>query len=63
MSDLLTRLFSEESPTAAAALSCGFFGGQEETKGKIVGSLYGMLTFEPVPDTKNYGHQQGRRGL
>lgn len=53
MSDLLTRLFSEESPTSGGrSLLRLLLGGQEETKGKIVGSLYGMLTFEPVPDTK-----------
>jgi general secretion pathway protein D len=53
MSDLLTRLFSEESETSGGrSLLRLLFGEEEESKSKIVGSLYGMLTFEPVPDTK-----------
>ncbi|HOK67043.1 MAG TPA: secretin N-terminal domain-containing protein [Anaerohalosphaeraceae bacterium] len=53
MADLLTRLFSEESESSGSrSLLRILFGEQEQTKGKIVGSLYGMLTFEAVPDTK-----------
>lgn len=53
MADLLTRLFSEESQSAGSqSLLRILFGEQEQSKGKIVGSLYGMLTFEAVPDTK-----------
>ncbi|HOQ05833.1 MAG TPA: secretin N-terminal domain-containing protein [Anaerohalosphaeraceae bacterium] len=53
MADLLTRLFSEESESSGSrSLLRILFGEQEQTKSKIVGSLYGMLTFEAVPDTK-----------
>ncbi|MBN1806780.1 MAG: hypothetical protein JW837_16145 [Sedimentisphaerales bacterium] len=51
MAELLRKLFSEES-------SSGFniydyiFGGDTEEKAKIVGPLYGQLTFEEVPQTK-----------
>jgi general secretion pathway protein D len=53
MADLLTRLFSEESESSGSrSLLRILFGEQEQSKSKIVGSLYGMLTFEAVPDTK-----------
>ena len=53
MGDLLSRLFSEEDDsTGSRSLIRLIFGGEDESKSKIVGSLYGMLTFEPVPDTK-----------
>lgn len=53
MADLLTRLFSEESESSGSrSLLRMLFGNEEGTKSKIVGSLYGMLTFEAVPDTK-----------
>ncbi len=52
MADLLSRLFSEEQQTSGTSLFRILFGSQDESKSKIVGSLYGMLTFEPVPDTK-----------
>jgi general secretion pathway protein D len=55
MADLLKRLFSEESTSAAGSqnLMRMIFGGTtEDSRQKIVGSLYGMLTFEAVPDTK-----------
>ncbi|MEJ5260594.1 MAG: secretin N-terminal domain-containing protein [Anaerohalosphaeraceae bacterium] len=53
MADLLTRLFSEESQSAGSqSLLRILFGEQGQSKSKIVGSLYGMLTFEAVPDTK-----------
>lgn len=52
MADLLSRLFSEEQQSGSTSLFRILFGNDEESKSKIVGSLYGMLTFEPVPDTK-----------
>ncbi len=54
MVDLLSGLFSEESDDSRGNLFRMIFGdgGGSESKKKIVGSLYGMLTFEPVPDTK-----------
>ncbi len=53
MADLLTRLFSKESESSGSrSLLRILFGEQEQSKSKIVGSLYGMLTFEAVPDTK-----------
>jgi general secretion pathway protein D len=52
MSDLLTKLFSESSANGSADFFRMMFGEETASKQKIVGSLYGMLTFEPVPDTK-----------
>jgi general secretion pathway protein D len=55
MVDLLTTLFSEESTSAGRSRDfiMMIFGGRSTAeKEKIVGSLYGMLTFEPVPETK-----------
>jgi general secretion pathway protein D len=56
MVDLLSTLFSEESSSSSRGrdfmrMIFGGRGGGDEKK-KIVGSLYGILTFEPVPDTK-----------
>ena len=56
MVDLLTTLFSEESSSSSRNRDFFrmIFGGRgmSDEKKKIVGSLYGILTFEPVPDTK-----------
>ena len=55
MTNLLTKLFSEDSGSSGSNNMLRFiFGGRGDTesKKKIVGSLYGMLTFEPVPETK-----------
>ncbi|MDH7598664.1 MAG: secretin N-terminal domain-containing protein [Sedimentisphaerales bacterium] len=54
MADLLTTLFSEDSTsTTTQALRALIYGGSETTaKGKIVGPLYGQLTFESVPGTR-----------
>ena len=54
LSQLLTKLFSEDASGGSQNLMRMIFfgGGESESKKKIVGSLYGMLTFEPVPDTK-----------
>ena len=55
MSNLLAKLFSEDGGGGGSQNLMRFiFGGSSRTDSqkKIVGSLYGMLTFEPVPDTK-----------
>ncbi len=50
MADLLTTLFSEES-RGGMSFWDRYYGTQDE-KQKIVGPLYGQLTFEDVPGTK-----------
>ncbi len=52
LADLLSRLFSESTSGGLSYydLVFGLRGGQD--KQKIVGPLYGQLTFEAVPDTK-----------
>lgn len=50
MADLLTTLFSEESDRGISIYDILF--GRTEDKQKIVGPLYGQLTFEDVPGTK-----------
>jgi len=50
MADLLTTLFSEEARGRPSFFDL-YFGRGEERK-KIVGPLYGQLTFEAVPGTK-----------
>jgi general secretion pathway protein D len=55
MADLLNTLFSESDNGSSGVQSLYMMlYGEEgtESKQKIVGSLYGMLTFQPVPDTK-----------
>ncbi len=53
MAELLNKLFSaEDSSTGSSNLMRMLLGDSTESKQKIVGSLYGLLTFEPVPDTK-----------
>lgn len=54
MVDLLSTLFSEEGSSNQDDFYRYFFGRGNDSEGKkkIVGSLYGLLTFEPVPDTK-----------
>jgi len=49
LADLLTTLFSES--TERLSFWDMYFGGGQDKK-KIVGPLYGQLTFEAVPDTK-----------
>jgi len=51
MVELLTKLFTEEVDTRSRPWWFQF-GGEEDKKKKIVGALYGQLTFEAVPDTK-----------
>lgn len=53
MAQLLTKLFSEAGDDASRSLMRYlFFGDEAEQKKKIVGPLYGQLTFENVPETK-----------
>lgn len=51
LTTLLTTLFSEKSSGRNSFYDYFFGRGREEQK-KIVGPLYGQLTFEAVPDTK-----------
>jgi len=51
MADLLTTLFSEKSTSSRTSFYEMMFGTSGE-KQKIVGALYGQLTFEDVPGTK-----------
>jgi general secretion pathway protein D len=51
MADLLTTLFSEKSTSSRNSFYEMIFGGTQ-TNQKIVGALYGQLTFEDVPGTK-----------
>jgi len=53
IADLLTTLFSEQSSSTSDFFRRYYYGyGDEEEKKKIVGPLYGQLTFEEVPSTK-----------
>ncbi|MBN1123789.1 MAG: hypothetical protein JXA82_02200, partial [Sedimentisphaerales bacterium] len=56
MSELLSTLFSAtDSGSSSNNLVRMIFGGRstmEDERSKIVGSLYGLFTFEPVPNTK-----------
>lgn len=54
MADLMTKLFTQEDTGSAASyiVRYVFSESQDEQKKKIVGALYGQLTFEDVPGTK-----------
>ena len=53
MAQLLTKLFSEASDDMSRSfMRLLFYGDETEQKKKIVGPLYGQLTFENVPETK-----------
>ncbi|MBN1817355.1 MAG: hypothetical protein JW828_08335 [Sedimentisphaerales bacterium] len=54
MAQLLSTLFSATDSGSSNNLIRMIMGGRvmEDEKSKIVGSLYGMFTFEPVPNTK-----------
>jgi general secretion pathway protein D len=54
MTELLTKLFSEAGEDSSRSfMRLLFYGSDElEQKKKIVGPLYGQLTFEEVPGTK-----------
>ena len=51
MVNLLSDLFTEQS-TEQRPSWYYYYYGQDETKEKIVGALYGKLTFKAVPETK-----------
>lgn len=51
MAELLQTLFSEESGRNMSFWDY-IYGGGSDNKKKIVGSLYGQLSFEAVPETK-----------
>lgn len=51
MADLLTTLFSDQGSGGTNDFFRRYFGGEDDRQ-KIVGPLYGQLTFEEVPDTK-----------
>jgi len=50
--ELLDALFTEDGGGGGRSFWDFVFGGGDSDREKIVGNLYGMLTFEPVPDTK-----------
>jgi len=52
MADLLRTLFSEESSSTGDFFRRYIFGDDQDDRQKIVGPLYGQLTFEDVPGTK-----------
>jgi len=52
MANLLTRLFSEQDSSGRDNFYRYYFGYDYEEKKKIVGPLFGQLTFEEVPGTK-----------
>jgi len=52
MADLLASLFSESSGGSGRMSIFDIIYGRTEEKQKIVGPLYGQLTFESVPGTK-----------
>jgi general secretion pathway protein D len=52
LTELLATLFSENEEKTPSRYTFIFGDGAANDKKKIVGNLYGMFTFEPVPDTK-----------
>ena len=52
MANLLTTLFSQQESTGRDSFFRYYFGFDEDEKKKIVGPLFGQLTFEEVPGTK-----------
>jgi general secretion pathway protein D len=52
MADLLTKLFTEEQDSSRSLWRMIFWDDMGGQKKKIVGPLYGQLTFEDVPGTK-----------
>jgi general secretion pathway protein D len=52
MAELLTKLFSEETDTSRSFFRIFFYDDMGDQRKKIVGPLYGQLTFEDVPGTK-----------
>jgi len=52
MATLLRKLFSEESDSTRSLFRILFYDDEMDQRQKIVGPLYGQLTFEDVPGTK-----------
>jgi type II secretion system protein D len=52
MATLLRKLFSQESDSSRSLLRMLFYGDEMDQRQKIVGPLYGQLTFEEVAGTK-----------
>ncbi|HSW01481.1 MAG TPA: secretin N-terminal domain-containing protein [Sedimentisphaerales bacterium] len=52
MAALLRKLFSQESDSSRSLLRMLFYGDEMDQRQKIVGPLYGQLTFEEVAGTK-----------
>ena len=52
MATLLRKLFSEESDSSQSLIRMLIYGDEMDQRQKIVGPLYGQLTFEDVPGTK-----------
>jgi general secretion pathway protein D len=52
MANLLTKLFSEKQSSTGDSFYRWYFGFDQEDKKKIVGPLFGQLTFEAVPGSK-----------
>jgi len=52
MATLLRKLFSQESDSSRSLLKMLFYGDEMDQRQKIVGPLYGQLTFEEVAGTK-----------
>jgi general secretion pathway protein D len=52
MAQLLTKLFSEENDTSRSFFRMYLYGDTGDQRKKIVGPLYGQLTFEAVQGTK-----------
>jgi len=52
MAELLSKLFSEDTDTSRSFFRMIFYGDMGDQRQKIVGPLYGQLTFEAVQGTK-----------
>jgi general secretion pathway protein D len=52
MAELLTNLFTEDQDSTRSLFRLIFWDDRGDQKKKIVGPLYGQLTFEDVPGTK-----------
>ena len=52
MATLLRKLFSQENDTTRSLFRLIFWDDEMDSRQKIVGPLYGQLTFEDVPGTK-----------
>lgn len=52
MSRLLTRLFTEDQDSSANLIRMILYGRGGDQRKRIIGPLYGQLTFEDVPGTK-----------